>query len=151
MKAYLAAPLFNDIERAFNVRLAGALAPHIDIYLPQRDGFLLKKLVDSGVPIGKARLTVFNGDVAAIGEADVLIAVLDGRTVDEGVAFELGCAYALGKTCIGLKTDDRVMLPTGDNPMIACGCHKIFMSVADLVAAVEKPNALIDKLGSQVC
>lgn len=76
-------------------------------------------------------------DTAAIEQCDFLIAVLDGRTVDEGVAFELGYARALGKTCLGFKSDDRVMVPTGDNPMLGSACHYRASSVDMLIDHVR--------------
>lgn len=42
-------------------------------------------------------MDVFSGDVRVISEHDILFAVLDGRVVDEGVAFEIGYAYARSK------------------------------------------------------
>ncbi|MGY3362466.1 nucleoside 2-deoxyribosyltransferase [Bradyrhizobium sp. GM0.4] len=59
--------------------------------------------------------------------------VLDGRTVDEGAAFELGYAFAAGKVCVGLKTDPRMLLPIGDNPMIEVALRKIFHDEDELV------------------
>jgi len=101
------------------------------------DGQLLKELVAGGTPIEEARASVFERDLRAIRDCDIVIAVLDGRTIDEGVAFELGYGRALGKLCIGLKTDDRVMLPTGDNPMIVLGCDQICVDLSHLAEAVR--------------
>ena len=136
LRAYLAAPLLNDAERDFNVKIAALLAPFVDVFLPQRDGLLLKDLVADGQSIHDARTTVYRRDVKAIENADILVAVLDGRTVDEGVSFELGYARALNKSCIGLKTDDRSLLPNGDNPMIVIGCHHICTSEMELIETV---------------
>jgi nucleoside 2-deoxyribosyltransferase len=136
-RAYLAAPLFNDMEREFNLSIERSLSPHIDVFVPQRDGLLFKELVAGGMAIPKAREIIFRRDLRAIEGAHILVAILDGRTVDEGVAFELGYACALGKFCIGLKSDDRVMLPTGDNPMIVAGCHQMCTDAAELIAAVR--------------
>ncbi|MDY1017729.1 nucleoside 2-deoxyribosyltransferase [Pseudomonas coleopterorum] len=138
-RAYFAAPLFNEMERRFNVETEIMLAPYIDIFLPQRDGGLLTKLVAEGMSLSLAKKYVFKKDVDAISNSDIVIAVLDGRTVDEGVAFELGCAYALGKLCIGLKTDVRALLATGDNPMITECCHTIVSSVDELIDIVSLP------------
>src|SRR5436305_9183072 len=91
-RAYLAAPLFNDVERTFNLSIEAALLPYIKVFLPQRDGGLLKELVSEGISVREARARIFNGDLRAIADSDLLLAVLDGRTVDEGVAFELGYA-----------------------------------------------------------
>lgn len=132
-RIYLAAPLFNDLERSFNVRLADLLSPMAEIFLPQRDGKLVRDLIQQGMPQTAARQLVFEADVNAIRRCDCVVAVLDGRTVDEGVAFELGFAGALGKLCLGLKTDDRTLLASGDNPMITGGCDEILGSVVELV------------------
>jgi nucleoside 2-deoxyribosyltransferase len=137
LRIYLAAPLFNDAERGFNARLADLMAPLADVFLPQRDGKLLRDLVRGGMPLPIARHLVFENDINAIRNCQCLIAVLDGRTVDEGVAFEIGYARALDKLCLGLKTDDRSLLASGDNPMIVAGCHDIFDSVAKLVDALR--------------
>jgi|10_taG_2_1085330.scaffolds.fasta_scaffold00186_16 nucleoside 2-deoxyribosyltransferase len=132
-KIYFAAPLFNPMERKFNSDLASRMGQFSTVFLPQRDGLLLTELVRNGMAVEKARKQVFAADCKAVSSCDVLIAVLDGRTVDEGVAFEIGYANALLKPCIGLKTDDRSMLPTGDNPMIVESCSRIFHDADGLV------------------
>jgi len=133
VRVYLAAPLFNDMERSFNDRLTALLEPFAEVFLPQRDGKLMRDMVRQGMPLAAARQLVFEADVNALKHCNHVVAVLDGRTVDEGVAFEIGYARALGKTCIGLKTDDRALLPSGDNPMILSGCHELFGDMLELV------------------
>ncbi len=137
LRAYLAAPLFNPRERHFNEQLEKHLAPYVDVFLPQRDGELLTRLIAQGQSLAVAQNTVFSNDIAAIEASDIVVAVLDGRTVDEGVAFEIGYARALGIFCIGFKSDDRSMLPTGDNPMIERGCHRHCSTVDDLIGAIR--------------
>lgn len=121
-----------------------AIAEHIkafaDVFVPQRDGKLLKQLIADGQPIDIAREIVYQGDIRAIGASDCLVAVLDGRTIDEGTAFELGYARALDKYCIGLKTDDRLMLPSGDNPMIVSGYYIAFSSILATVLTDPFPS-----------
>jgi nucleoside 2-deoxyribosyltransferase len=136
LRVYLAAPLFSDAERRFNVELCAALEIQAHVFLPQRDGLLLRDLIRSGVPTLEARRLIFDVDVSAIRESDVLVAVLDGRTIDEGVAFEIGVAYALQKRCLGLKTDDRMLLPSGDNPMVLGACEQICGSIDELARAI---------------
>lgn len=116
---YLAAPLFNPAERSRNRELKTILAPWFSVYLPQEDGALLQDLLSLGVPSMAARKIIFDKDVENIVSADVVLVVLNGRGVDEGAAFELGVAWALGKPCVGYKDDFRQMLPDGDNPMIS--------------------------------
>jgi nucleoside 2-deoxyribosyltransferase len=132
-RVYLAAPLFNDMERSFNLRLSELIAPMAEVFLPQRDGKLMRDLLRDGMPLPAARQLVFEADVNALKRCDCVVAVLDGRTIDEGVAFEIGYARALNKLCLGLKTDDRSLLASGDNPMILVGCHEILGSVLELV------------------
>lgn len=141
-RVYLAAPLFNDLERSFNLRLAGLIAPMAEVFLPQRDGKLMRDLVRDGMPLSAARQLVFEADINALKRCDCVVAVLDGRTIDEGVAFEVGYARALDKLCLGLKTDDRALLSSGDNPMILAGCDEVLGNVVELI------NCLHNKLPS---
>lgn len=134
---YFAAPLFNPMERAFNENLAQRLHSIAEVFLPQRDGTLLTKLVADGQSLDVARAKVFTSDIGAIESCDIVVAVLDGRTIDEGVAFEVGYARALGKVCIAYKSDDRIMLPTGDNPMIVMACQHQCSTPDGLVETVR--------------
>jgi len=86
MKLYLAAPLFSEAERAFNVALADALsAAGHEVDLPQRDTPTIE---------GSARTTgVFRANLAAISKADAVVAVCEGSQVDDGTAWEVGYAY----------------------------------------------------------
>lgn len=114
----MAAPLFSEAELTFNRALTEALEEFVDVYLPQRDGGRLVDLVAKGVDVDAASRSIFQRDVEAIRLADALLIVMDGRSIDEGAAFELGFAHALGKHCAGLQTDPRRLLPVGNNPMI---------------------------------
>lgn len=133
-KLYLASPLFSDLEREFNRDLKVKLSRYFSVFLPQEDGSLYCDLVANGSAIKETATMIFRKDLEAITASDVVLAVLDGRTVDEGVAFELGFAYALGKTCVGLQTDRRRLLPIGNNPMIDGPLRQTFESVDELLA-----------------
>ncbi|MGR3963314.1 nucleoside 2-deoxyribosyltransferase [Pseudomonas sp. 910_23] len=134
---YFAAPLFNDMERSFNLEVVKKIERNFSVFLPQRDGYLLRELVASGISLERARTMVYENDLMAIRGCKLVVAILDGRTIDEGVAVELGFAKALGKVCLALKTDDRAMLPGGDNPMVMCSCDKIFSSIEELVEGIS--------------
>jgi nucleoside 2-deoxyribosyltransferase len=129
---YLAGPLFSYSEKQFNVQLRSLLNPYFRVYLPQEDGGLFTDFVRAGVAPQVAANKIFRGDINAITACDVLFLVLDGRSVDEGAAFELGVAYALGKTCFGLQTDVRRLLPIGNNPMIAAPLSRVFQSLGEM-------------------
>ncbi len=132
-KLYYAAPLFSEAERAFNEHVASKLNAFFDVYLPQEDGGLLIDMVSKGMDPQRAARAVFNMDIIALQKCDILLIVLDGRTVDEGAAFELGYAHALGIFCCGLQTDPRRLLKIGNNPMIDCALQDVFTTVYDLL------------------
>lgn len=144
--AYYAAPLFSEGELQFNQRVVDGLEKYIDVFLPQRDGGKLTDLLASGVPRAAAYRSIFDRDIESIRSSNVLIIVLDGRAVDEGAAFELGYAHALGKVCVALETDPRRLFPAGHNPMIEVPLHKVFRSVQSLVtwasSLVRRPATL---------
>jgi nucleoside 2-deoxyribosyltransferase len=130
---YLASPLFSEVERNRNRDLAARLSACADVYLPQEDGLLLVELVGKGMPVAEAKRRIFDNDISAIDHCDVLVIVMDGRTIDEGACVELGYAYATGKVCVGLKTDVRSLLPIGDNPMVECALRRVFRGEKDLI------------------
>jgi nucleoside 2-deoxyribosyltransferase len=132
-KLYLAGPLFSDAEKEFNRILKRRLEQYIDVYLPQEDGGLVVEMVRAGISEREAWDFVFKKDVEEINDCDVFLIILDGRTVDEGAAVELGIAYALKKECIGLQTDPRRLLPNGNNPMINGAVLTVFCSVQALI------------------
>ncbi|MGI9076686.1 MAG: nucleoside 2-deoxyribosyltransferase [Gemmatimonadaceae bacterium] len=129
---YLAAPLFCEAELEFNRRVRDALSGAFDVYLPQEEGGLLRDMLRAGVPAPEGARLVFERDLKALRISDVLLISLDGRAVDEGAAFELGVAHALGKPCYGLQTDVRRLLPTGNNPMIDGVLRNVFRSLEEL-------------------
>jgi nucleoside 2-deoxyribosyltransferase len=131
-RIYLASPLFSEAERGTNELLCRVLERWCDVFLPQRDGHLLPDLIARGMAVKSAYALVFKKDLQAIETCDVVIANLDGRTIDEGAAFELGFAHARGKTCVGYRTDVRVLLEWGLNPMIVAPLVEIFRTVAEL-------------------
>lgn len=137
LKIYLAAPLFNERERSYNAWLVEQLSPAFKVFLPQRDGALLADMVAAGVPLKVAETRVFENDCNAMRHADLLVAVLDGGHIDEGVAFEIGYVRALNIVAIGLQTDTRRALPTGNNPMIEKGLGEIFTSAEELLVWTE--------------
>jgi nucleoside 2-deoxyribosyltransferase len=151
-RVYLAAPLFNERERTYNSTLAAELQLFCEVFLPQRDGLLLADLLRQGVPVEVAETQIFERDRSALLACDLLVAVLDGAHVDEGVAFEIGFAHAVGADCVGLQTDVRRALPSGNNPMVTQSMTAIFGDVRDLVGYVREvargPRATILSKGA---
>ncbi|MCC7044746.1 MAG: nucleoside 2-deoxyribosyltransferase [Acidobacteria bacterium] len=129
---YVAGPLFSDGEKAFNELVDKALSDVFRVYLPQRDGLLLADLIRDGVPPDAASRQVYEEDTCALRRCDLVMIVLDGRSVDEGAAFELGFATGLGKECYAVQTDPRRLLPWGNNPMIAGAVRRVFCSLEEV-------------------
>jgi nucleoside 2-deoxyribosyltransferase len=71
--------------------------------------------------------------VEAIERCDILVIIMDGRSIDEDASFELGYALALAKVCVGLKTDSRTLLSFGDNPMIEVALRHICRDEQELL------------------
>jgi nucleoside 2-deoxyribosyltransferase len=135
---YVAAPLFSDAERSYNIFLKHLLEEYCRVYLPQEDGFLMSDLLASGLSAQDASKSVFDNDIEALKKCDVLLIVLDGRAVDEGAALELGYAYALGKTCVSLQTDFRRLAPFGNNPMIVGAANTAFLNTEELRSWIKE-------------
>ena len=138
---YLAAPLFSDAEKRYNEEVAKELGNYFTIYLPQRDGGLMVDLIKRGHSAAQAGKVVFDMDTRAIQMSSAVIAILDGRVIDEGVALELGYAYALGKPCYGFQTDPRRLLPSGNNPMVMGVLREIAHTIQELAQIARNLNA----------
>jgi nucleoside 2-deoxyribosyltransferase len=150
MKVYLAAPVFRQVERMYNRRLAEALCarlPNSEVVLPQ----------DFRVGPGEASFndrrhiaSVYRRCTEAIASADVVLALLDGADADSGVAFEVGFARGLGKPVLGVRTDYRQLQIKGLNVMLAEGCSEVlchFSFNESLDALVEAILQHLEKLG----
>lgn len=115
-KVYYAAPLFSEMELQYNVYLTDkikALYPELDIYIPQEQGDINdKNAYADSVMIAKY-------DTDALLASDFMIAVLDGATIDVGVATEIGVAYQAGIPIIGLYTDSRQQGATNQQKLAA--------------------------------
>jgi nucleoside 2-deoxyribosyltransferase len=151
MMIYLASPLFSLSEKMENDRLCRALERWCDVFLPQRDGELVPHLIQQGLSVQEAYRVVFERDVLALRACDAFVINLDGRIVDEGAAFELGYAHAMGKYCVGYRTDVRVLLPWGLNPMVIVPLSETFTCIEaletwartfQLATAPQKPRLI---------
>lgn len=103
-KIYFASPLFSEMERVYNENLVQSIRetyPDVEIYVPQEQGEINdKNAYADSVAIAKY-------DTAALLDSELMVAVLDGSTIDVGVATEIGVAYQAGIPIIGLYTDSR--------------------------------------------
>ena len=97
---YLAAPLFSDAERAYNLVLRKFLEENgYSVYLPQETG--------EGFAGPERDGAIFQSHIAALDAASCVVAVCDGTDTDSGTAWETGYAVAKGIPVIALSTDRR--------------------------------------------
>ena len=106
MRVYLAGSIFTPYERAFLDDCAARLrADGFDVFVPHEQ----KDLV--GVDVTAE--AVFAADAGGVVGSDAVLAVLDGPSVDDGTACEIGLFYGLKqrdpdrKGVVGLLTDLR--------------------------------------------
>jgi nucleoside 2-deoxyribosyltransferase len=105
-KLYLAGPLFSFAEQGFNVELARFLESQgFEVWLPQEHE-----------PRSKTARAIFDMDVAAIDEADMVVACMDGPDPDSGTAWECGYAFAKGKPIVCYRSDFRLSGDTEGAP-----------------------------------
>jgi nucleoside 2-deoxyribosyltransferase len=101
-RVYLAAPLFSESERAYNLSVAGQLRNNFfDVYLPQEAGD------DSDTRNKEEQIRIFSENLRALKNADIIVAIVDGSDADSGTAWEMGYAFAHGKQVVALRTDFR--------------------------------------------
>lgn len=104
MKIYFANALFSQAEINYNAQLAQQirqLSPDIDLYLPQENGDINDKQAYADSTM------IAQADTEQLIHSDLMVAILDGNTIDNGVATEIGVAYAKQIPVIGLYTDTR--------------------------------------------
>lgn len=99
MRLYVAGPLFTQAERAWNARLAAALADagH-DVFLPQDEVKAIASLHAD---------TIFAIDVDGVRSAEAVVAIVDGADPDSGTSFECGLGFALGLPIVLVRSDFR--------------------------------------------
>ena len=137
-RVYLAAPLFSEGERAYNLSIARSLRNNFfDVFLAQETGD------DSHTRDKEEQSRIFSENLQALEKSDIVIAVIDGADADSGTAWEMGYAYAQKKQVIALRTDfrragmyEKVNLMLEESAIIVT-------STLELLEAIKSP--LMDK------
>ena len=106
MKVYFAGPLFTPYERAYIDECAAQIrSACIEVFVPH----------EIPLPDPVTPKFIFYTDSQAVLEAHVVLALLDGPSVDDGTANEVGIFWSAmrsdptKKGMIGLVTDTRVI------------------------------------------
>lgn len=115
-KGYYAAPLFSHMELQYNEQLVSKIReayPALDLYVPQENGEINDKnaYADS--------ILIAKQDTDQLVASDVMIAILDGQTMDVGVATEIGVAYQAGIPIVALFSDSRQQGATNEKKLAA--------------------------------
>jgi nucleoside 2-deoxyribosyltransferase/predicted secreted protein len=101
-RIYLAAPLFSEAQKIYNIHLANLLSSqHDDVHMPQK----FEDTTESRN--GNREELIYRWNLSALRNSDIVVAVIDGSDADSGTAWEMGYATALGKRVIAIRTDFR--------------------------------------------
>ena len=105
MRIYLAGPMFTPYERTFLSDCADRLRSEgFDVFVPHEQGLVGRDATADAV---------FEVDAGGVEWAEAVLAVLDGPSVDDGTACEIGLFHGLKqrdperKGVVGLLTDLR--------------------------------------------
>ena len=118
MNIYFAGPMFAKADLRYNeylVKKIRELDHSIDVYLPQENGAINDKTAYADSKM------IAMADTEKVLESDLLVAVLDGITIDAGVASEIGVAYAKQIPMIALYTDTRQQGADNQKKLAALG------------------------------
>jgi hypothetical protein len=140
LKIYFAGPLFTPYERSFIDECAAALrADSFEVFVPHEHE--LASDVD-GTAAG-----IFAQDRLEIERADAMLAILDGPSVDDGTACEIGMFHALmqsdpsKKGIVGLLTDIRAM--RGESTGVNLFVQGAIEDVGRIVASLEEAHDVL--------
>jgi len=132
-KIYLSGPLFSAGEIAWGELLSAHLIDRLldtEIIWPHEI-----------VPDGTEPEGIFQANLNALDECDLMVAILDGAQVDDGTAWEIGYFFGQGKKILGMRTDFRRAGESDGsrvNLMIECSCLKVVSSTDDLYLELER-------------
>jgi nucleoside 2-deoxyribosyltransferase len=112
---YLAAPLFTQGEREFNLKVCEYLQANGDrVFLPQQECQ------------DKEGADIYQTCLSGLKSAAVVIAIVDGADADSGTCWECGYAVSQGIPVIAVRTDFRGSGDTkGFNAMIYYSAARI--------------------------
>ncbi|MEO1770345.1 nucleoside 2-deoxyribosyltransferase [Candidatus Enterococcus ferrettii] len=101
---YFAGPMFARSDLRYNehlVKQIRELSSDITVYLPQEN-----EAINDKSAYADSKMIAL-ADTEEVLKSDLMVAVLDGITIDAGVASEIGVAYAKEIPIIALYSDTR--------------------------------------------
>ncbi|HOU70329.1 MAG TPA: nucleoside 2-deoxyribosyltransferase [Methanothrix sp.] len=133
LKIYLSGPIFSQADVAWGSRVRQFLEDHIEgsrVIWPYEIA-----------PASAGLREIFQANLRALEEADIMVALLDGTQVDDGTAWEVGWFFSQGKKVLGLRTDLRRAGEADSskvNLMIECSCHSISSRPEELLEQMQR-------------
>jgi nucleoside 2-deoxyribosyltransferase len=132
-KIYLSGPLFSRGEIAWGKCVKRFLEDRLDgvpIIWPHEI-----------VPCLALPRQIFQANLQALNECDIMVAMLDGSSVDDGTAWEIGYFFMQGKKILGIRTDFRRAGETDSsrvNLMIECSCQAVAGGLEELAMDLKR-------------
>ena len=108
-KIYIAGPLFNIHEKKYLEEIANVLESNgYDCFLPHRDqtGIDSEELKNNEMSQSTKNI-IFQTDIKALQESDLIVALVTGQDIDSGTASEIGYMYANNKPVIAITAEER--------------------------------------------
>ena len=108
-KIYIAGPLFNVHEKKYLEEIAEVLEGNgYGCFLPHRDqtGIDPEELKNNDMSQSTKDI-IFQTDVHALNDSDLVVALVTGQDIDSGTASEIGYMYAKNKPEIALTAEER--------------------------------------------
>jgi len=141
LKIYFAGPLFTPYERSYiGAQCAVALrADGFEVFVPHEHELA------AGVEVTAA--SIFAKDRPGIEGADAMLAILDGPSVDDGTACEIGMFHALMQSdpskrgIVGLLTDFRGM--RGESMGINLLVRGVIEDVGRIVTSIDEARDVL--------
>jgi nucleoside 2-deoxyribosyltransferase len=134
IRIYLSGPLFSRAEIEWGRRVKAFLDERLEGI---ENG--IEILWPHEIPAGSAE-KIFQANLQAMNQCDLMVAILDGPQVDDGTAWEIGYFFSSGRRVLGLRTDLR---RAGEfdvsrvNLMVECSCIQIASNLEELAADLK--------------
>ncbi|VVB72805.1 Nucleoside 2-deoxyribosyltransferase [uncultured archaeon] len=131
-KIYLSGPLFSRGEVAWGRKLKAFLEDRLvnaEIIWPHEI-----------IPCTAGPRQIFQANVQALNDCDLMVAILDGPQVDDGTAWGVGYFFMQSKMILGIRTDFRragESVGSKVNLMVESSCQAIASSLDELVSALS--------------
>jgi len=128
-KIYLSGPLFSQGEIAWARTVLERLRQRLDCRI------IWPHEIASG-----SMEQIFQANLNALDECDIMVAILDGSQVDDGTAWEVGYFFSQGKKILGIRTDLRragEFEKSKVNLMVECSCMCVAGDLDQLCLELE--------------